>query len=58
MSESEESCSFCHQPKSEVERVIQADDGAVICNRCVALCYDVLIGEGVDMFRWRKRASG
>jgi hypothetical protein len=55
MSESKESCSFCHQPKSKVERVIQTDDGAV-SNRCVALCYDLLIGEGVDMSMWRKRA--
>jgi hypothetical protein len=52
--EEAESCSFCHQPKSKVEKLIQGEDGVSLCNRCVALCYDVLHKEGVDMTSWRK----
>ena len=49
MAQSEESCSFCHQPKSKVEKLILGEDGVSICNRCVALCYDTLRREGVDV---------
>jgi ATP-dependent protease Clp ATPase subunit len=54
MAQPELSRSFCHQPKSKVERLIQAEGDICICNRCVALCFDVLSKEGVDMSGWRR----
>ena len=54
MTEPENSCSFCGQPKSKVEKLVAGQDGANICNRCVALCYDVLRQEGVDISSWRR----
>jgi len=49
MSESEPTCSFCHQPKSKVGKLIQGEGQVAICNYCVALCYDVIRRESVDM---------
>ena len=49
MSDPEPTCSFCHQPKSKVVKLIAGEGQAAICNYCVALCYDVLRREGVDM---------
>ncbi len=54
MTEPEASCSFCGQPQSKVEKLIAGEDGARICNRCVALCYDALRQEGTDMSSWRR----
>jgi hypothetical protein len=45
----EDSCSFCHQPKSKVEKLIRGDNGVAICNRCVAFCYDTFGQAGVDV---------
>jgi len=49
MSVQEPSCSFCHRAKSKVQKIIAGDGGVYICNYCIALCYRVLIKEGVDM---------
>jgi ATP-dependent protease Clp ATPase subunit len=49
MNDSEPACSFCHQPRSKVSKLIIGERGIAICNHCVALCYDVLRDEGVDM---------
>jgi ATP-dependent protease Clp ATPase subunit len=49
MTDLEPTCSFCHQPKSKVVKLIAGDGEIAICNYCVALCYDVLRREGVDM---------
>ena len=49
MSDTEPSCSFCHRLKSRVGRLIASDGGAYICNYCVAVCYEVLVKEGVDV---------
>jgi ATP-dependent protease Clp ATPase subunit len=54
MTQPERTCSFCHQPQSKVEKLIEGYKGVTICNRCVALSYDVLCGEGVDMSSWRR----
>jgi hypothetical protein len=51
MEQAATSCSFCHQPQSKVEKLVQADDGVAICNRCVAFYYDVLRREGIDVSR-------
>ncbi len=51
MAQFEDSCSFCHQPKSKVEKLIQGEGGVAICNRCIAFCYDTLRQEGVDVSR-------
>lgn len=56
MAQPEESCSFCHQPKSKFEKLMVGEDGVSICNRCIALCYDALCREGVDMSSWRRPA--
>jgi ATP-dependent protease Clp ATPase subunit len=56
MAEPEWKCSFCRQSKSKVEKLILGENGVSICNRCVALCYDVLCKEGVDMASWRHPA--
>jgi ATP-dependent protease Clp ATPase subunit len=49
MNESEPICSFCRQPKSKVVKLIAGEGQVAICNYCVALCYDVLRREGVNM---------
>jgi hypothetical protein len=46
MSETEPSCSFCHQPQSKVRKLIASDSAVHICNYCVALCHRVLVKEG------------
>jgi ATP-dependent Clp protease ATP-binding subunit ClpX len=43
-----ESCSFCGQTKSEVEKLIVGQNVA-ICDYCVALCYEALKREGIDL---------
>jgi ATP-dependent protease Clp ATPase subunit len=49
MAQPEHSCSFCHQLESKVDKLIHGEDGISICNRCVAVCYDTLRKEGVDV---------
>jgi ATP-dependent protease Clp ATPase subunit len=49
MNDPEPTCSFCHQPKSKVGKLISGDGQVAICNHCVAVCYDVLRREGFDM---------
>jgi ATP-dependent protease Clp ATPase subunit len=57
MNESVLSCSFCHQPKSKVEKLIVGEGRIAICNHCVALCYEVLRKEGLDMTLGESRVS-
>jgi ATP-dependent protease Clp ATPase subunit len=49
MNDPEPTCSFCHQPKSKVLKLLVGDGQTALCNYCVALCYNVLRREGVDM---------
>ncbi len=37
-------CSFCAKPSSAVAKVI-AGPGVYICNECIHLCNDILLGE-------------
>ena len=39
-------CSFCGKPEYSVERMLHAAN-ANICDSCVALCYDMLVEEGL-----------
>ncbi len=39
-------CSFCGKPEYAVERMLHAAN-ANICDSCVALCYDMLVEEGL-----------
>jgi ATP-dependent protease Clp ATPase subunit len=57
MNESEPTCSFCHQPKSRVGKLIVGTGQVAICNYCVALCCDVLRQEGFDM-TFRDKSPG
>jgi hypothetical protein len=54
MAQPETPCSFCHQPNSKVEKLVEGEDGICICNRCVARFYWVLRKAGVDMTTWRR----
>lgn len=37
-------CSFCGSAKSSVEKLLKsADTGIYICNRCIQVCYRILI---------------
>ena len=54
MAKPDTQCSFCHQPNSKVEKLVERLDGICICNRCVALFYWELRKAGVDMTRWRE----
>ncbi len=49
MNNSEPTCSFCHQPKSKVRKLIAGEGQLAICNYCVVLCYEVLRREGIDV---------
>ena len=42
MSESLQTCSFCHKHKDQVQKLIVSDMVA-ICNECVTLCQDLLV---------------
>jgi hypothetical protein len=42
-------CTFCREPLSNVDRMIESQHGAAICNRCVALCYDAMRAAGADL---------
>lgn len=39
-------CSFCGKPEHQVERLLYGDS-AYICDECVALCYGMLIEDGL-----------
>jgi ATP-dependent Clp protease ATP-binding subunit ClpX len=40
----EESCSFCGKPKSQVKKLI-AGPGVYICDECVTLCSEIVAEE-------------
>jgi len=44
---SEQTCSFCNRPESEVQRLIAGPDGVNICDECVALCVEILEEENI-----------
>jgi hypothetical protein len=55
MAKPETPCSFCNQPNSKVEKLVEGIENDVcICNRCVARFYWVLRKAGVDMTTWRR----
>ena len=35
-------CSFCKRPKKDVKRLVAGPDDAFICDRCVAVCADLI----------------
>lgn len=37
-------CSFCNRNEPEIHRLISGPDGVHICNECVDLCQDILVG--------------
>jgi ATP-dependent Clp protease ATP-binding subunit ClpX len=51
-------CSFCNRPEDEVQRLISGPDGVHICNECVELCQDILIGEDESASRAGLTSSG
>jgi ATP-dependent Clp protease ATP-binding subunit ClpX len=51
-------CSFCNRPEDEVQRLISGPDGVHICNECVDLCQDILIGEDDGATRAGLTTSG
>jgi len=51
-------CSFCNRPEDEVQRLISGPDGVHICNECVDLCQDILIGEDEGSARAGLTSSG
>jgi ATP-dependent Clp protease ATP-binding subunit ClpX len=38
-------CSFCNRDEEEIQRLIAGPEGVFICNECVDLCRDILVGE-------------
>jgi len=54
----ERRCSFCNRPESEVQRLISGPDEVHICNECVDLCQDILIGEDEGASRAGLTTSG
>ncbi|MCD8295867.1 MAG: ATP-dependent Clp protease ATP-binding subunit ClpX [Clostridia bacterium] len=38
----ENTCSFCGKPESQVKRLIKGQDGACICDECIAVCEDMM----------------
>jgi len=46
---SEQICSFCNRPESEVKRLIAGPEGVNICDECVALCVEILEEEDVSL---------
>ena len=52
-------CSFCGKSEQSVERMLHSSR-ANICDNCVALCYDMLVEEGIDVYKrqeWTKLAA-
>jgi hypothetical protein len=45
----ERCCTFCREPLSTVDKLIESEHGAAICNRCVALCYEAMRKAGADL---------
>lgn len=35
-------CSFCHRSEDDVLHMIEGPDGLYICDKCVAICHDVM----------------
>lgn len=35
-------CSFCGSSENEVSKLFSGIDGALICDRCIESCYDIL----------------
>ena len=50
-------CNFCGKPEYKVERLLYGDS-AYICNECVALCYKMLIEDGLFSGKSKKQISG
>jgi predicted molibdopterin-dependent oxidoreductase YjgC len=40
-------CAFCSRSKTEVKRLIAGPNRVAICDRCVQLCEDILVEEGI-----------
>jgi ATP-dependent Clp protease ATP-binding subunit ClpX len=51
-------CSFCNRQEAEVQRLISGPDDVHICNECVELCRDILIGEDERAARAGLTATG
>lgn len=51
-------CSFCNRQEAEVQRLISGPDDVHICNECVELCRDILIGEDERASRAGLTATG
>lgn len=51
-------CSFCNRQEAEVQRLISGPDDVHICNECVDLCRDILIGDDDRATRAGLTASG
>ena len=51
-------CSFCNRQEAEVQRLISGPDEVHICNECVELCRDILIGEDERATRAGLTSSG
>lgn len=50
------SCDFCGKARSEVEKLIVANDAA-ICNECIDLCYNLLDQEKLDKIKADKKIT-
>jgi ATP-dependent Clp protease ATP-binding subunit ClpX len=46
VSDSVQSCSFCHRSQDEVRRLIAGPENVFICDECVELCREILVEEG------------
>ena len=51
-------CSFCNRPETDLQRLISGPDDVHICNECVDLCQDILIGEEEGATRAGLTTSG
>ena len=47
-------CDFCGKARSEVEKLIVANDAA-ICDECIDLCHDILDRERIDKIKSDKK---
>jgi ATP-dependent Clp protease ATP-binding subunit ClpX len=54
----ERRCSFCNRGEDQVQRLISGPDEVHICNECVDLCQDILIGEDEGAARAGLSATG
>ena len=54
MRNSELTCSFCHKPQSEVEKLI-AGPSVYICDECIRLSSEIVDGHSLD--RWKRRCA-